>query len=168
MNVHDAQTRLEDDLLHEWINGPTQIEDHGERWVNPSEGIPVGVGPGNVQPYETGATQNVRTHWVEQGWGHDSQPWPAYPFSELDNPARRRQGPRGTDRARTNFALDSFMPWETESREQFWKGQLKISSAHGAIVPVAPAVPYTEIVPTYGGGAVPHPGVDIPWHEVYP
>lgn len=167
MNANEYADRLLDDA----INGQTSIAAGELAVVNPDEAMPTGLGPGNDQPFETGATQNVRTTWVEQGWGHDSQRWPYYPFSENRNPARRRS-PIGklTDAERTNFALDSWDPviGPEQARQRFFRPFRRSgANAHGAIVPIPGTSSYSDTVPTYGGGAVEHPGVDVPWGDLY-
>lgn len=162
---------LQEQLIHEALNGPTPIDAGALAVLNPSESLPVGLGPGNDQPFFSGRTQNVRTTWTEQGWGHDSQRWAYYPYSVGDNPARRRQQ-RGTltEASRENFAIDSYAQAAGNEieRQGIW-ARLRRSGAnvHGAIVPIPDAVPWTDAVPSYGGGAVPHPGVDIPLGDLY-
>lgn len=162
---------LQEALLHEALNGPTPIAAGELAVVNPSESLPVGVGAGNDQPFFSGSSQNVRTTWVEQGWGHDSMRWPAYPFSVGDNPARRKSRRSSLPEAqRENFGVDSWALAEGHQAERqgIW-ARLRRSGAnsHGAIIDVPDGIPYTQTVPTYSGGAVAHPGVDIPLSILY-
>lgn len=158
-------------ILHEAINGPTSIEAPDLANVNPSESIPVGIGPWADQPFESGASQNVRTTWVEQGWGHDSQRWPTYPFSDGANPARVKSPLSSIPAAeRENYGLDSWTLAEGHDAERqgFWRRYRRSgASTHGAIVNIPDGVPYSDTVPTYGGGAIAHPGVDIPLASLY-
>ena len=162
---------LQEALLHEAINGPTPIAAGDLAVVNPSESLPVGIGAPADQPFFSGASQNVRTTWVEQGWGHDSMRWPSYPFSVGDNPARRKSRRSSLPEAqRENFALHSWVQAEghQSERQGFWARHRRSgANAHGAIVDIPDAVPYTQTVPTYSGGAVAHPGVDVPLSILY-
>lgn len=167
MNAHQYQEAL----IHEAINGSTSIRRGPGVVVSLTESLPVGVGPAAVQPFVSGKSSNVRTTWVEQGWGHDSQRWPSYPFSELGNPARRRS-PVGklSDDQRVNLALHSYEPiFGPDQGRQTWARERRRSgaNAHGAIVTFPDPVNYTDTVPSYGGGAVVHPGVDIPLGALY-
>lgn len=162
---------LEDAMLHEAMNGQTPITAHDIAVLNPSESLPVGVGAGNDQPFFSGSSQNIRTTWVEQGWGHDSQRWPAYPFSVGDNPARVHSRRSSIPEAqRENFAIDAYALAEGHEAERqgIWARMRRSgAAAHGAIIDIPDAVPYTQTVPTYSGGAVAHPGVDIPLSMLY-
>lgn len=163
--------QLQEQLIHEALNGATPIAQSPGAVLNPSESLPVGIGAGNDQPFMSGSSQNVRTTWVEQGWGHDSMRWPAYPYSVGDNPARQRQQ-RGTltEASRENFAIDTYAlaAGHEAERQGIW-ARMRRSGAnvHGAIVGIPDAVPYTDSVPAYAGGAVAHPGVDIPLDLLY-
>lgn len=163
--------QMEDLILHEALNGQVSIEAPAIDVVNPTESLPVGIGPWADQPFFTGASQNVRTTWTEQGWGHDSQRWPTYPYSVGDNPARRKS-PRSmlTAEQRTGEDMDSWTLAEGHEAERqgMWASVRRSgAAAHGAVVEIPDAVPYTDMVPAYAGGAVAHPGVDIPLSVLY-
>lgn len=164
----DAYNEL---ALHYAISGETSIEAGDLAVVNPTESLPTGVGPWAVQDFESGRSANVRSTWIEQGWGHDSQRWPTYPFSQLDNPARQKSRVSSlSDEQRMNFGLDG---WENavahyDERQGIWQRSRRSgANAHGAIVEIPPAVPWTDTVPAYAGGGVPHPGIDIPLATLY-
>lgn len=167
MNV----TQLQDELIHEALNGQTSITAPDIAVLNPSESLPVGIGPGADQPFFSGSSQNVRTTWVEQGWGHDSQRWPTYPYSVGDNPARVRSRLSSVPAAqRENFALSAYALAEGHegARQGLWARYRRSGAAvHGAVVNIPDAVPYSDTVPTYSGGAMPHPGVDVPLSMLY-
>lgn len=159
--------------LHDALNGAVSIEAGDLAILNPTENLPVGIGPWQDGPFQTGRTQNVRTTWTEQGWGHESQRWATFPYSVLDNPARVRSRLSSLSEAeRENFGLqlDSWTLSEGHQaeRQMFWSAARQNGAqAHGAVIDIPDAVPYTDTVPAYAGGAIAHPGVDIPLGLLY-
>lgn len=166
-----ARLSLQDRLIHEAINGPTPIDAPQIAIVNPTESMPTGVGPWLDTPFETGKSQNVRTTWNEGGWGHESQRWPTYPYSVLDNPARvhSRLSSLSAEQRENPMILDSWtLATGNEAQRQGLWARVRRSGAqaHSAVVPIPDAVPWTNQVPTYSGGAVSHPGLDAPYADV--
>lgn len=159
-----AEAEATEEWLHEVINGQTSNGAYGEEWVNLAIGGPAGYGNFNEQPFYTGHSQIVQSNpAAEQGWGvGPARRWAHYPFSELQNPARN---------ARNHLRMGS-LPWAySEQNMLYYRTQLIWEQQWDAykqrvpvnpVVPVATTVPFTEIVPTYGGGDVQYPGLDVP------
>lgn len=161
---------IEEGILHEALNGQVPNAADSERNTPTSTSVPVGTGPFLDTPFFTGRSQNVRTTWNESGWGHDSQRWPTYPYSVGDNPSRRKS-PIGSvpSALRENFALLAYVTANggDTSMQGLYRATRQQGNSHGAIISTPQAIPYTDTVPTYGGGAMPHPGLDVPLENLY-
>ena len=158
--------QAQQDYLHEQINGQTSNEAVAETWVNNAVHGPQGFGDWNVQPYETGHTQNIVSDpSTEQGWGvGPARRWAHYPKVESPNPYRNfgahlRNGALPWVVADSSLYERSQLAWE-----QQWD-QFKFRSPVNPVIGVAPSVPFVQTVPTYGGGPSPYPGVDIPYED---
>jgi hypothetical protein len=154
---------LEDAWIHEVMNGQTPNQTYDEDVVNNAVYGPQGFGDWNVQAYQTGHTQNVVSDPAkEQGWGvGPARRWAHYPKTESPNPARNEG----------QHLRNGQLPWVTDTswlyyraglaREQLW-APYKQRSPVAPVVPVPPSVPYVQVVPTYSGGVIEYPGIDIP------
>ena len=149
--------------LHQVINGETSNEAYVEDVVNNAVYGPQGFGDWNVQAYESGHSQIVQSNpAAEQGWGvGPARRWAHYPKVESPNPSR-------------NFGehfRNGQLPWVSNesklyvrtqlAREEHWS-PFKQRSPVAPVVPVAPSVPYVQTVPTFSGGPVEYPGIDVP------
>ena len=149
--------------IAEVMNGETSNAAYTEDVVNNAVYGPQGFGDWNVQAYESGHTQIVQANpAAEQGWGvGPARRWAHYPKVESPNFARNFG---------THFR-NGQLPWvSVESslyersqlaREQHWS-PFKQRSPVAPVVPVAPSVPYVQTVPTFSGGPVAYPGIDVP------
>lgn len=158
-----AAANATEDFIHEVINGETSNGAYGEVWVNPEEYGPTGYGDFNVQPFFTGHSQNVPSNpAAEQGWGvGPARRWAHYPKVDSPNPYRNK----------TVHLRNGALPWVVADSslyertqlawEQQWD-QYKQRRPVAAVVPVPTSVPFAQTVPTYGGGPVHYPGVDLP------
>jgi hypothetical protein len=153
---------------HEVMNGQTSNQAYDEAVVNNAVWGPQGFGDWNVQAYQTGHTQNlVSDPASEQGWGvGPARRWAHYPKVESPNHAR-------------NFGehlRNGELPWVTATSSLYERSQLaweqqwapfKARSPVAPVVPVPASVPYVQTVPTFSGGPVSYPGIDVPI-GVYP
>jgi hypothetical protein len=153
---------------HEQLYGETPNQAYDENVVNNAVYGPQGVGDWNVQPYQTGHSQNIVANPAqEQGWGvGPARRWAHYPKTESPNPAR-------------NFGehlRNGQLPWVSAESKLYVRTQLayeqqwdvyKARSPVAPVVPVASSVPYVQTIPTYptpthSGGLVEYPGIDVP------
>ncbi len=155
--------KAEDDYLHEVINGETPNGAYGELWVNVEQHGPTGFGDWNEQPFETGHSQIVLSNpAVEQGWGvGPARRWAHYPHEESPNPYRNegqhlRNGQLPWVSVDSSLYERSQLVWE-----QQW-GPYKHRSPVAPVVPVPPSVPFVQTVPTFSGGPIAYPGIDVP------
>lgn len=155
--------------LHEIVNGETPNEAYWEDVVNNRVFGPQGFGDWNAQPFESGHTQIIVSNpAAEQGWGvGPARRWAHYPKVDSPNPARNEG----------QHLRNGQLPWVTADSSLYERTQLaweqqwapyKHRSPVAPVVPVASSVPYVQTVPTYGGGPVQYPGIDIPLDGVYP
>jgi hypothetical protein len=158
-----SASAAEEAWLHEVINGETSNQAYAEDVVNNAVYGPQGFGDWNVQAFETGHTQIVQADpGAEQGWGvGPARRWAHYPKVESPNPAR-------------NFGLhfrNGQLPWVSNETKLYFRTQLarehswapyKFRSPVAPVVPVAPSVPYVQTVPTFSGGPLQYPGIDVP------
>jgi hypothetical protein len=159
-----ADTQHTEDFLQEVVNGETSNGAYGERWVNVQQYGPTGYGPYNDQTnFQTGHSQNIVSNPAsEQGWGvGPARRWAHYPIEESVNPFRNA----------TTHLRNGQLPWVTadssyyERTQLAWEQQwapLKRRSPVAPVVQVPASVPFTQTVPTWGGGPVGHPGIDYP------
>ena len=149
--------------IAEVMNGETPNQTYPEDVVNNAVYGPQGFGDWNVQAYESGHSQIVQSNpAAEQGWGvGPARRWAHYPKVESPNPSR-------------NFGehfRNGQLPWVSNesklyvrtqlAREEHWS-PFKQRSPVAPVVPVAPSVPYVQTVPTFSGGPVEYPGIDVP------
>jgi hypothetical protein len=161
---NQAEVNATEDWLHEVINGPTPNGAYGEEWVNLDVGGPAGFGNWNEQPYMTGHSQIVVSNpGAEQGWGvGPARRWAHYPFSELGNPVRNAGNHLRMGQLPWAFSEQSMLYYRTQLVwEQQW-APYKQRNPVNPVVSVAPSVPFVQTVPTYGGGFVEYPGLDVP------
>lgn len=152
-------------VIDEQLNGETSNAAYELDWINPEVLGPTGYGPWNDPTnFQTGHSQNIPSNpSSEQGWGvGPARAWAHYPQSECPNPDRNmgqhlRNGQYPYVSAETNLYYRTQLAWEEQ-----WS-IYKFRSPVAPVVQVAPSVPYVQTVPTYGGGYVPIPGVDIPY-----
>lgn len=159
-----ADQQRTEDYLHEVINGETSNEAIDELWVNVQQYGPTGYGPYNDESiFQTGHSQiTVSNPASEQGWGvGPARRWAHYPHEESVNPFRNR----------SVHLRNGQLPWVTASSSLYERSQLaweqqfaplKRRSPVAPVVQVPPSVPFTQTVPTWGGGPVGHAGVDYP------
>jgi len=158
-----AQANATEQWLHDVINGETPNEAYWEDVVNPRVNGPQGFGPWNVQPFYTGHSQNIVSNPAsEQGWGvGPARRWAHYPHVDSPNPARNEG----------QHLRNGELPWVTADSSLYERSQLaaeqqwdpyKQRSPLNPVVPVATSVPYVQTVPTYSGGPVAYPGIDVP------
>jgi hypothetical protein len=154
---------LEDAWLHEVINGQTANQAYQEDVVNNAVYGPQGFGDWNVQAYQTGHTQNtVSDPAKEQGWGvGPARRWAHYPKVESPNYARNFGAHFRNGQLPWVSAESSLYERSQLAREQHWS-PFKQRSPVAPVVPVAPSVPYVQTVPTFSGGPVDYPGIDVP------
>ncbi len=100
---------------------------------------------------------------AEQGWGvGPARRWAHYPFSELGNPARNASNHLRMGQLPWAFSEQNMLYYRTQLIwEQQW-APYKQRNPVNPVVPVAPTVPFVQTVPTYGGGYVQYPGLDVP------
>lgn len=161
--VDQMTTAQEDDWLHEVVNGETSNAAIDESWVNNMVYGPQGFGDWNEQAYETGHTQIIQADpAAEQGWGvGPARRWAHYPKTDSPNPTRNfgthnRNGQLPWVAASSSLYERSQLAWEAQ-----WQ-PYKYRSPVSPVVPVPVSVPFVQVVPTFGGGPSPHPGVDLP------
>lgn len=153
--------------IHEQLNGETSNEAYAELWVNPQEFGPTGFGPYvNEWVYESGHTQIILSNpSAEQGWGvGPARRWAHFPIEDSPNPFRNRM----VHMRNGDFpwvTVDSYLYERTQlAWEQQWDPYMQRSPVT-PVVNVSPSVPFGSTVPTYGGGAIPIPGVDVPFDD---
>lgn len=155
-----------EEWISETLNGETANEAFYEDVVNPAVHGPQGFGDWNVQPFYTGHSQNRPSDpSSEQGWGvGPARRWAHYPKVESPNPARN-EGQHLRNGQLPWVSADTALYYRTQlAWEQQW-APFKFRSPHAAVVPVPSSVPFAQTVPTFGGGDVPHPGVDVPFDD---
>lgn len=159
--------QTEEDYLHELINGETPNGAYGEDWVNVQQYGPTGFGPWNDETiFQSGHSQNVVSNPAsEQGWGvGPARRWAHWPHEDSPNPFRNF-GQHNRNGQLPWVSVDSSLYERTQlAWEQQW-APFKHRSPLAAVVPVAPSVPFTQTVPSYSGGDIPHPGVDVPYDD---
>src|SRR5581483_1385382 len=156
--------QAEEDWLHEVINGETPNGAYGEDWVNPQQYGPTGFGPWNDQSiFQTGHSQIVVSNPAsEQGWGvGPARRWAHYPQEDSPNPYRNegqhlRNGQLPWVSADSSLYERTQLAWEAQWQEY------KYRSPVAPVVPLPPSVPFAQTVPTYSGGPVAYPGIDVP------
>jgi len=152
-------------VIHEQLNGETSNEAYDLAWVNPEVYGPTGFGPWtSTDTFQTGHSQNIVANpSSEQGWGvGPARAWAHYPDSQAPNPDRN-MGQHLRNGQYPYVASETALYWRTQlAWEEQWAGY-KFRSPVAPVVQVPPSVPYVQTVPTYGGGYVPIPGVDIPY-----
>jgi hypothetical protein len=156
-------------VIDEQLNGQTPNATYELAWVNPEVLGPTGYGPWNdPSNYQTGHSQNILSNPAsEQGWGvGPARAWAHYPQSECPNPDRNmgqhlRNGQYPYVSAETALYYRTQLEWE-----QQWAGY-KFRSPVAPVANVPPSVPFVQTVPTYGGGFMPLPGVDVPYSDLH-
>lgn len=159
-----SDVRDSEDRIHEAMNGETTNEAIEEAWVNLGIYGPAGYGAYNEQPFYSGHTQiTVSNPAAEQGWGvGPARRWAHFPVADLPNPFRNRM----------IHLRNGSLPWVTADSSLYERTQLaweqqwdpyKYRSPVAPVVNVPQSVPFVATVPTYGGGASPVPGVDVPF-----
>ena len=159
-----GEVATQQELAFRQQNDQTPNDAIGEEWVNLTTSLPAGFGPWSPAGYLTGHSQIVQANpGSEQGWGvGPARRWAHYPFSELGNPTRNAGA----------HLRNGDLPWAySEQNMLYYRSQLaweqqwdayKVRGPVTPVVPVAPSVPFTQTVPTYGGGPIPYAGLDIP------
>lgn len=155
----------EEDWIHEVLNGETSNGAYGEEWVNVQQYGPTGFGNWNdgMAVFQSGHSQNVVSNpAAEQGWGvGPARRWAHYPHEESPNPFRN-EGQHLRNGQLPWVTADSSLYERTQlAWEQQW-AQFKHRSPVAPVVPVPQSVPFVQTIPTYSGGDIPHPGVDVP------
>ena len=161
-NIKEAAAN--EDFLNEVMNGETSNGAYGEVWVNVGVIGPTGYGPYNdPTDFQTGHSQNVVSNpAAEQGWGvGPARRWAHYPISTLPNPFRNvtvhlRNGELPWVVADSSYYERTQLAWE-----QQWD-KYKRRSPVAPVVPVPQSVPFTQTVPTFSGGPIHYPGIDMP------
>jgi hypothetical protein len=158
-----AQVQATEDYLHEVMNGETSNAVWHENVVNPAVHGPQGFGDWNVQPYESGHSQNIPSNpAAEQGWGvGPARRWAHYPKVESPNPARNegqhlRNGSLPWSVASTWLYYRTQLAWEEQWSPYKYRRPVPVN------VPVAQSVPFVQTVPTFAGGPAPVSALDIP------
>src|ERR1700733_7591726 len=163
-----------DVLIYDQLNDETSNEAYSEGWVNPQVYGEQGFGAFNEQDFQSGHTQIILSNpSAEQGWGvGPARRWAHYPIEDSPNPYRNRMnhmrnGQLAYVSSESSLYERAGLAWE----EQF--SPYKQRSPLAPVVPVPASVPFVATVPTWGGGAIPHPGVDQPLDDsmlygVYP
>lgn len=164
--VPTSPQQLEDTeaWLHDVINGPTPSAAPEEEWVNLTITGKPGYGSFNEQPFYTGHSQIVVSNpGAEQGWGvGPARRWAHYPFSQLDNPTRNAKNHLRMGQLPWAYSEQNMLYYRTQLIwEQQWD-PYKRRGPVNPVVPVATTVPYTQTVPTFGGGYVQYAGIDLP------
>ena len=152
------------ELIFRQQNDQTPNDAVAEEWVNLTTSLPAGFGPWSDAPYYTGHSQVVRSNPAsEQGWGvGPARRWAHYPFSQLDNPTRNAATHLRNGDLPWVYSEQNMLYYRSQlAWEQQWD-QYKQRGPVTPVVPVATSVPFTQTVPTYGGGPLPYTGLDIP------
>jgi hypothetical protein len=164
LTITPQQQTATEDWLHEVMNGQTPNGADPLYWVNPEQFGPTGFGPWNDETvFQSGHSQLTTSNpSAEQGWGvGPARRWAHYPHMQLTNPFRDRMV----------HMRNGELPWVTESSYLYYRTQLaveqqwapyKARSPVTPVVPIPPNVPFVATVPTYAGGPIPIPGVDVP------
>lgn len=161
-----AAANATEEFIHEVMNGETPNEAYWEDVVNNRVIGPQGFGDWNQQPYFTGHTQIVLSDPAsEQGWGvGPARRWAHYPKVDSPNPARNEG----------QHLRNGQLPWVTADSSLYERTQLaweqqwapyKMRSPVTPVVPVPASVPFVQTVPTFGGGPLAYPGIDIPTED---
>jgi hypothetical protein len=160
-----ADIQNTEDILHEQLNGETPNGAYGEAWVNTGIIGPTGIGPYNDETkYESGHTQIIQSNpSAEQGWGvGPARRWAHYPIEQNVNPFRNRMV----------HCRNGELPWVYADTQLYYRTQLEVEqqwdpykqrSPVSPIVGVPASVPFSTVVPTFGGGNVQYPGIDVPY-----
>jgi hypothetical protein len=153
----------EEAWINETLNGETPNGAVWENVVNNAVYGPQGFGDWNVQAFETGHTQNRPSDpSSEQGWGvGPARRWAHYPKTDSPNPARN-EGQHLRNGELPWVSVETALYYRTQlEREQSW-GPYKARSPVAPVVQVPVSVPFVQTVPTFSGGPVDYPGIDVP------
>lgn len=152
-----------EDINHGQMNGETPNDTYYQDVVNLEVYGPQGFGDWNVQAFQTGHTQNVILDpAAEQGWGTGpARKWAHFPKVEGVNPDRNmgqhfRNGQLPIVAGETALWDRGLFGWEAQFVPY------KHVQPVAPVVPLPVSVPFSATVPTYAGGPVHIPGVDVP------
>jgi hypothetical protein len=158
------EVAAQQDLAFRQQNDQTPNGAYGEQWVNLTIAGEAGFGDWNQQPYMTGHSQIVQSNpGSEQGYGvGPARRWAHYPYAVLDNPARSIWVHNRNGDLPWAFSEQNMLYYRSQL---IWEQQWDAYKQRGPVTPVVPVastVPFTQVVPAYGGGPVSYTGLDIP------
>lgn len=142
-------------VLNDLLNG--QVDPHDPPYgplvvVNPANAHPTGYGSPNLQQFQTGATQNVKTEGSrEQGMGvGPERKWPHYPHAVNPNPYRNKNALQraGMDA----YHADVYRPavvayWAHALEQEQAAGNTRQRTRSGVVVNQAPSQSFTAATP---------------------
>ena len=146
--------------VHELIHGQLSPSEPGIDAlvvVNPAESGPTGWGAPNLQQFQSGHTNNLRTNEsAEQGFGvGPEREWGHYPHATNPNPFRRMpafQRDGGDTYSAMVYRPEVVAYWSMALAHEHAATPVKVAMRPDPIVVQPPSMPYSSAVPPISPG----------------